>query len=177
MGGGKKGKKGKSAQSKKGKTKESTKPPQLPEEDKGGQENVSSQGDLPVVEKTLTDLHLEGETEQIADIKNNNKTPPTKSQPEEAQPLDVEKTKTVEGPKISSSLGLDRRKSLSNLEISSPRSEKEDATVVEDQQVSSVNYNNNVAQKMTEDQKEDSVETPRTLVPMKHSLEHSWTLW
>lgn len=166
MGGGKKGKKGKSTQSKKGKTKESTKPPapQLPEEDQGGQENVSSLGDLPAVEKTLTDLHLEEEPEQVADTKNNNKTPPIKSQPEEAQSLDVEKTETVEGRKISPSPGgLDRRKSLSNLEISSPRVEKKDPSVVEDQN-SSVNYNNNV-------------DTPEKLVPMKHSLQHSWTLW
>jgi len=175
MGGGKKGKKGKSTQSKKGKTKESTKQPpapQLAEGDQvGQQENVSSLGDLPVVEKTLTDLHLEEETEQVADIKNNNQTPPTKSQPKEAQSRDVEKTETVEGRKISLSPGgLDRRKSLSNLEISSPPSVKKDPTVVEDRD-SSVNYNNNVAQK------EDNVETPKKLVPMKHSLEHSWTLW
>ena len=173
MGGGKKGKKGKSTQSKKGKTKESTKPPapQLPEEDKGGQENVSSLGDLPAVEKTLTDLHLEEETEQVADIKNNNKNPPTKSQSEEAPSLNVEKAETVEGRKISPSPGrLDRRKSLSNLEISSPPSKMKDPSVVKDQN-SSVNYNNNV------DQKEDNVEVPKKSVPMKHSLEHSWTLW
>ena len=178
--GGKKGKKVKSTQSKKGKTAEgkdgTIKPPSpLQEEEKGDQENISSQGDLPVVETTTTDLHLDEQTEtKIVDIKNNNPTPPIKSQSEKAQPSDVEPTKTPEAPRIFSSPGLDRRKSRSNLEISSPPSEKKDPTVVDYQDL--VNYNNNFAQKMGQDQ-EDEARTSKILVPVKHPLQRSWTLW
>ena len=170
--GGKKGKKVKSTQSKKGKTAEgkddTIKPPSpLQEEEKGDQENISSQGDLPVVETTTTDLHLDEQTEtKIVDIKNNNPTPPIKVRSEEAQCPDVEPTKTPEAPRIFSSPGLDRRKSLSNLEISSPPMDKKDPTTVAQDQLS-VNYNNNIAQ----------AETPKSLVSMKHPLQHSWTLW
>ena len=184
--GGKNGKQ--STHSKKGKAKESpncTKPP-LQEEDNGDAENVSSKEDLPVVEveKVLSALHLDEETEtKSVDGKNNNATPPIKSEdPTESGSGSGsgDTAKTEAAPKISSSPGLDRRKSLSNLEIHSPPSEQKDPTVVQDQD--SVNYNNNIAEKMSQDQKEEEEEeegpgTPKKLVPMKHPLEHCWTLW
>ena len=151
-------------------------------EDKGDKENdqdaeVSSQGDLPAVEKTMTALHLDEQTEtKIDELKNNNVTPPIKYQTQEAQQsLAAETVKTSEVPKIFFSPGLDRKKSLSNQEISSPPSEKKDSTVVQ----LVPNYNNNLAQKMSPDLdlKEEGGNSPKTLEPMKHPLEHSWTLW
>ena len=70
--GGKNRKKVKSTQSKKGKEK-CSKPP-LQVEDKGvkeDEEGVSSQGDLPAVEKAMTDLHLDEQTETKIDESKN----------------------------------------------------------------------------------------------------------
>ena len=86
--GGKNRKKVKSTQLKKGQVedKKCSKPP-LQVEDKGDKENdqeaeVSSQGDLPAVEKTMTALHLDEQTEtKIDELKNNNVTPPIKVAP------------------------------------------------------------------------------------------------
>ena len=115
---------------------------------------------------------------EIVDVKNNNATPHVKSKSEDpAESGDT--SKPEDAAKIFSSPGLDRRKSLSNLEIHSPPppSEKKDPTVVQDQD--SVNYNNNIAQKMSQgqDQKEEGLGAAKKLVPTKHPLEHSWTLW
>ena len=171
--GGKKGKKVKSTHSKKGKTKESkncTKSP-LQEEDQGEKENVSSQEDFPGVEKATSDLHIDEETEiKIVDVKNNNATPIKCEDPTESG----DTVKTIDVPKIFSSPGLDRRKSFSNQEIHSPPTEKSKPTEVRERD--SLNYNNNLAQKISKDQK-DGVGTPKKVVPMKHPLEHSWTLW
>ena len=184
--GGKNRKKVKSTQLKKGKVEDNEKcsKPPLQVEDKGDKENdqdaeVSSQGDLPAVEKTMTALHLDEQTEtKIDELKNNNATPPIKYQPQEAQEsLAAETAKTSEAPKIFFSSGLDRKKSLSNLEISSPPSEKKEPPVVQKEQ-DPVNYNNNIAQKgPADDQQEEGIEKPKILAPMKHPLEHSWTLW
>ena len=134
------------------------------------------------VEKAISDLHLAEKTEtKIVDVKNNNATPPIKSEdPTESvsRPGDTAIANTEAAPKMFSSPGLDRRKSLSNLEIHSPpseASEKKEPPVAQEED--SVNYNNNIAEKKSQDQKEEGLGTAKKLVPMKHPLEHSWTLW
>jgi len=147
------------------------------------EEKVSSEESLEVAEKLQIKLDLDEPIEITIvspDQKNNNPTPVKSEEPKEI--ADEEPVKELPSSSSSSSSspgrGLDRRKSDSSQEISSPTERKDPFEV---HYSASVNYNNNICEEKGEELKDD-LEVSITFAPekevaMKHPLQHTWTLW